>query len=105
MVSVISIVWAIRMDLMILSYCMISNADFLSSYSTRYNVLLSMDAIFYILIQDGASALTWAAVGGHTSVLKLLLNAKADVDRADNVRYPPLQDSVLLVFNTTILLV
>jgi hypothetical protein len=37
---------AIRMDLMILSYCMISNADLLSSYSTWYNVLLSMDAIF-----------------------------------------------------------
>lgn len=37
--------------------------------------------------QENRSALIVAAVGGHASVVKLLLGAKANVNHADDVRY------------------
>jgi ankyrin repeat protein len=40
-----------------------------------------------IKIQAGATALISAAGGGHASVVTLLLDAKADVNHADNVRH------------------
>jgi ankyrin repeat protein len=51
--------------------------DFMVSYSTHCP----------ILIQDGRTALTCAAAEGHSSVVKVLLGAKADVNHADNVRH------------------
>ena len=39
------------------------------------------------LNQDGHTALMLASDRGHASVVTLLLDAKADVDLADNVRY------------------
>ena len=36
--------------------------------------------------QSGQTALLMAAVNGHTSVVTLLIDAKADVNRASNVR-------------------
>jgi hypothetical protein len=39
-----------------------------------------------IMKQEYRSALIVAAVGGHALVVKLLLDAKANVDYADNVR-------------------
>jgi ankyrin repeat protein len=40
-----------------------------------------------IKIQAGATALMSAAGGGHASLVTLLLDAKADVNHADNVRH------------------
>ena len=42
---------------------------------------------YFTLTQNGQTALMVAASGGHTSVVTLLLDAKADVNLADNVRY------------------
>lgn len=38
------------------------------------------------ILQDGATALLYAAMSGHASVVTLLLDAKADVNHADIVR-------------------
>jgi hypothetical protein len=40
-----------------------------------------------MLIQSGVTALIRSAGGGHLSVVTLLLDAKAIVDHADNVRH------------------
>jgi ankyrin repeat protein len=40
-----------------------------------------------MLGQDGTTALTAAARGGCASVVTLLLDAKSDVNHADNVRH------------------
>jgi ankyrin repeat protein len=39
------------------------------------------------MIQDGTTSLMVAAIGGHGSVVALLLDAKADVNRANTVRH------------------
>lgn len=41
---------------------------------------------YYIRNKDGWTVLTAAAQGGHVSVVKLLLEAKADVNQANMVR-------------------
>lgn len=43
------------------------------------------DRPIYIHIQDGACALHWASKGGHTEVVKALLQNRADVHRVDKV--------------------
>ena len=48
-------------------------------YLTRHTPMLN---------QDDFTALTLAAQEGNTSMISLLLNSKADVNRADNVRDP-----------------
>jgi ankyrin repeat protein len=40
-----------------------------------------------LLNQNGSTALIAAAIVGHESVATLLLDAKADVNHADNVRH------------------
>lgn len=40
-----------------------------------------------MIIQNGSTSLIVAAIGGHASVVTLLLDAKADVDLADIVRH------------------
>ena len=38
-----------------------------------------------LLMQDGETALIWAAWHGHTEVVEVLLNAKANVDATNKV--------------------
>jgi hypothetical protein len=42
---------------------------------------------YWLSIQKGRTALIWAAAEGHSSVVKLLIDAKADVNHADHVRH------------------
>ena len=42
-----------------------------------------------LLIQDGWTALMWAAQNGHGEVVGMLLEAKADPDVKDEVRRSP----------------
>lgn len=46
---------------------------------------LTLRYICLLLHQDGATALTVAALVGHTPLVTLLLDAKADVNCADKV--------------------
>jgi ankyrin repeat protein len=41
--------------------------------------------VWYLLHQDNATPLIWAAIGGHASVAKLLLDAKAAIDYSNSV--------------------
>ena len=56
-----------------------------------WDVIMSLDCtltlryICLVLHQDGATALTAAALVGHTPLITLLLDAKADVNCADKV--------------------
>jgi ankyrin repeat protein len=52
-----------------------------------HNFMVSFSTHRHKLIQDGRTALTCAAAEGHSSVVKVLLDAKADVNHADNVRH------------------
>lgn len=47
---------------------------------------------FSILNQNGVTPLTAGAYQGHASVVTLLLNAKADVNHADQVRRHPTEN-------------
>ena len=43
--------------------------------------------LFDLLVQDGTTALFYAAMGGHSEIVRYLAEAKADVDLPDEVGY------------------
>jgi hypothetical protein len=57
-------------------------------YRFKLHDLQSSDSILLCIIdQNGVSALFEASAEGYESVVKLLLDAKADVNHADDVRH------------------
>ena len=49
--------------------------------------LLLTYILFDLLVQDGTTALCYAAMGGHSEIVRYLAEAKADVDLPDEVGY------------------
>jgi ankyrin repeat protein len=49
--------------------------------------MLDMRHMFYIVLQDGKTALMGACAGGHLSVVNYLVDRGADIDATDNVSY------------------
>ena len=55
-------------------------------YIVWYNYTnCSQYGYWYLLNQDNATPLIWAAFGGHASVAKLLIDANADIDYSNSV--------------------
>ena len=48
---------------------------------------MSFVILFDLLVQDGTTALCYAAMGGHSEIVRYLAEAKADVDLPDEVGY------------------
>ena len=54
---------------------------------TTWHDVIGWPSLYFKLTQDGTTALIMAAMKGHTSVVTLLLDAKADANHADNVSH------------------
>jgi ankyrin repeat protein len=81
---------------MIYFYCLlffliiINVGNFLRLTATLYDMTTGIGIsmiVWYLLNQDNATPLIWAALGGHASSAKLLLDAKAAINYSNSVSH------------------
>ena len=53
----------------------------------HYMCLLNRNILFHLIVQDGATALLYAAMEGHSEIVRYLAEAKPDVDLPYEVGY------------------